>query len=145
MQLRTLLVIAAAGLMAGCGKEAGRTPFAAEGEQTATMELKAGEVALWTDIDLEWEGDGNLSYKVELVQNGTTVASAMCNPLGNLPVKSSWVSTDIGSKHSRRGNGKMPCDTKLAVGGPTTVKSTLAWGRKPASVTMKKADLVVKQ
>jgi hypothetical protein len=132
-------------LLAACGKEAGRVPFTAEGPKEATLALKAGDVAFWTDIDLEFEGNSDLFYQVDLVQNGATVATAECDPLGHLSVKTSWVSTDIGNKHSRSGNGKMPCDVKLAAGGPTTVKATLTWSHKPTTLTLKKADLVVKQ
>lgn len=132
-------------LVAACGKEAGRVGYAAEGAHEATMTLKAGDVDFWTDIDAEWEGDARLAYEVQLVQGGTTVATTTCNPLGPLKVKTSWVETNVGSSHTRRGNGKMSCSVTLAKGGPTTVKSTLAFGQKPPKVTLRKADLVVKQ
>lgn len=129
----------------GCGKEAGRIPLSAEGAKEASFDLKAGDVSFWTAIDMEWEGDGNLFYQVDLVQNGKTVGTAKCDPLGPMSVKTSWVSTDLGSKHSRSGNGKMGCDVKLAAGGPTTVKVNLAWVHRPATVQLRQADLVVKQ
>ncbi len=109
------------------------------------MPLKAGDVALWTDLDIAYEGDAALAYQVELVQDGATVARAVCDPLGPMNVKMSWVETNMGSSHSRRGRGKMACSATLAKAGPTTVKTTLAFAQKPASVTLKKADLVVKQ
>lgn len=147
MRIRGVLFGIALGLSAvACGKEAGRVPFTAEGAKDATFDLKAGDVAFWTDIDLSFEGNEGLVYKIDLMQNGANVGTTTCNPLGNLPVKTGWVSTDIGNKHSRSGSGKMPCDVKLAAGGATAVKATLAWTPKaPATASMKKADLVVKQ
>ena len=109
------------------------------------MPLSAGEVAFWTDINLEYEGDAALAYQVELDQGGAKVASATCNPLARLSVKESWIETNLGASHSRRGNGKLGCSVTLTAGGPTTVKATLAFSRKPALVTLRKADLVVKQ
>lgn len=145
MRSTYVLVVLAALALSGCGKEAGRVAFAAEGAGEASMQLKAGEVSFWTDIDLEFEGDSALAYKVDLVQNGASVGSTVCNPLGDLPMKTGWVSTDLGSSHSRRGNGKMRCDVQLAKEGATTIKANLTWTPKPAKATLKKADLVIKQ
>jgi hypothetical protein len=39
----------------------------------------------------------------------------------------------------------MECSAKLAADGETMVKTTLAFGTKPKTVTLKKADLVIKQ
>lgn len=129
----------------GCGKELGRLPFSAPGTGTATMSLAAGEVSFWTDIDLEYTGDAALAYAIELDQGGAKVATASCNPLGRIPVKSSWTEVNLGGNHSRRGSGKMECSANLPSGGSTTVKATLAFARKPASETLRKADLVIKQ
>ena len=132
-------------LLPGCGKEAGRVPFAAEGTGKTTATLKAGEVAIWTDIDLEWEGDASLDYQVDFAQGGTKVASAMCTPLGALGVRIAWVETNLGTSHSRRGGGEMRCKVSLPAGGATEITATLAFGRRPTAVKLKKADLVVKQ
>lgn len=129
----------------GCGKELGRVPFTKEGTGSTTVALKPGEVAFWTDIDIEWQGAATLDYEVELLQGGTKVASATCNPLGNLSVKTTWVETNIHDEHSRSGNGKLDCSVTLPSGGTTTVNATLAFGSKGKSVTLKKADLVIKQ
>lgn len=145
MRARLLVLLLSLSSLTACGSEAGRVPLSGEGAGTATIPLKAGEVALWTDLDIAYEGNAALAYRVELVQDGATVASAVCDPLGPMNVKMSWVETNIGSSHSRRGKGKMSCAATLAKGGPTTVKATLAFAQKPATVTLKKADLVVKQ
>lgn len=131
--------------LAGCGTELGRVPFTAEGAGKTAATLKAGDVALWTDIDLEWEGDAILEYKVDFSQGGKTVATAVCTPLGPLSTKISWVETNLGGKHSRSGRGLMRCKASVPAGGPTVIDATLAFGRRPAVVKLVKADLIVKQ
>lgn len=145
MRTRVLAVVVSCVSLAACGSEAGRVAFAGEGSASAPIPLKAGEVAFWTDLDIEYKGDAALAYRVELVQDGAAVASAVCDPLGPMNVKMSWVEKNIGTSHSRRGKGKMACAATLAKGGPTTVKATLAFAQKPADLVLKKADLVVKQ
>jgi hypothetical protein len=135
----------ALGALAGCGKEVGRIPFTGEGNGSGSMSLKAGEVSFWTDIDVSYEGDAALAYHIELSQGGSKVATASCNPLGSLPVKTSWVESNVGSSHSRRGMGKMPCSVTLATGGSTAISAKLAFSKTPAKLALKQADLVIKQ
>jgi hypothetical protein len=144
VKLRLLTASLAVCLLA-CGKEAGRVPFAAEGAQQATFNLTKGEVQFWTDIDLEFQGDASLTYTVTLAQNGAPVNMVTCDPLGRLPMKTSWVETNVGPSHSRRGNGKMTCTATVPNAGPTEVRASLAFGQKPRSFTLRRADLVVKQ
>jgi hypothetical protein len=132
-------------LLAGCGKEAGRVPFAAEGSKAATMPLEAGDVAFWTDIDVRYEGNATLMYRVDLVQGGSSVATAECQALGPMSMKVGWIETQFGASHSRSGSGKMACSAQLPKSGPTTVQATLAFGTRPSTVSLNQADLVVKQ
>ncbi|HEY1959780.1 MAG TPA: hypothetical protein VGH28_29425 [Polyangiaceae bacterium] len=132
-------------VVAGCGKEAGRVAFSSDGTGAATMTLKAGDVDFWTDIDLSYEGNAALAYRVTLEQGGKSVATTVCDPLARLNVKTMWTETNVGASHSRHGMGKMSCTVTLPSGGATEVHATLAWSAKPSSVTLKKADLVVKQ
>lgn len=141
-----LLVVTACALTACSGTEVGRVPLAGEGAGETVADLKAGDVAFWTDIHLEYEGDAALHYRVDLLQDGATVATTTCNPLGPLNVKGDeWTATNLGDKHTRRGSGKMSCSLVLARGGRTTVKASVAFTKRPATVTFDKADLVVKQ
>ena len=128
----------------GCGKEVGRVPLTGEGAADVSATLKAGEVSFWTDIDIEYEGAAVLTYKIDLVQGSKTVGSATCDPLGHLPAKMGWVETNIGDRHSRKGSGKMECKATVPEGA-TTAKVALAFAKKPAKVTLRKADLVMKQ
>jgi hypothetical protein len=41
--------------------------------------------------------------------------------------------------------GKMACRVRLAKGGATDVQASLAFGVRPATLTLAKADLVLKQ
>lgn len=144
-RILVLSALVALTALAGCGTELGRVAFAAEGASEATVTLAAGEVHFWTDIDIDYKGDAALGYRVELVQNGAVVANVDCNPLGPMSVKMSWVETNFGSSHSRSGSGKMDCSVALAHGGPTVVRARLVFVQKPATLTLKKADLAVKQ
>jgi hypothetical protein len=132
-------------VLVGCGKERGRVPFSGTGTGEKEMVLEAGEVDFWTDIDVEYEGDAVLAYRVQLLQGGNAVASTSCHPLVRLRVRVGWVETNFGSAHSRSGSGRMACSVELATGGPTRVKATLEFSREPAKLRLTKADLVVKQ
>jgi hypothetical protein len=139
------MVLSSLMLLAGCGKEVGRIPFTGDGSGSAPLELQAGDVDFWTDLSIDYPADTALQYKVSLEQGGAAVATATCDPLGRISVKTTWVETNVGATHARSGMGKMGCSAKLLKGGPTTVKASLAFSHKPTSVSLKKADLVVKQ
>jgi hypothetical protein len=132
-------------LLTGCGKEAGRVPFATEGTKAVTMPLEAGDVAFWTDIDVKYEGAAALTYRVDLLQGGAGVATAECQALGPMSMKVGWVETQFGASYSRSGSGRMKCSAQLAKSGPTLVQTTLGFDPRPTSVVLKKADLVLKQ
>lgn len=145
MNARLPLLAGALWLLCGCGKELGRIPFEDEGSGATTVTLAAGDVDFWTDLKIEYQGGAALAYDVELFQDGASVATATCNPLGKMTVKTAWVETNLGDAHSRRGNGKMGCSVNLPKAGETKVKATLAFGKKPSGLALAKADLVIKQ
>lgn len=138
-------LFAAALLLFGCGKELGRLPFSGEGSKAAVTTLAAGNVAFWTDVDVEYEGSATLDYRIGLVQGGRRVATTVCNSLGPMSTKLGWVEVDRGALHSRTGKGKMSCSATLLTGGPTTVEASLVFSVRPLRATIAKADLVVKQ
>lgn len=140
-----MIAALAALFLVGCGKEAGRVPFATEDTKAVAMPLVAGDVAFWTDIDVKYEGAAALTYRVELAQAGASVATAACEALGPMSMKVGWVETQFGASRSLRGSGKMSCSASLAKGGLTEVRATLGFSARPASATLNKADLVVKQ
>lgn len=131
-------------LLSACGKELGRVLFTGEGSGAATLALAPGEVAFWTDIDIKYEGDAALTYHVDLLQGGSTVATADCEALGQMSMKVGWIETRFNTSQSRSGRGKMPCSAHLDKSGATVVRAQLGFTTRP-SVTLVKADLVVKQ
>jgi hypothetical protein len=139
------LVMVAVSSLPACGKELGRVPFTAPGTSTASVPLSSGALGFWTDLDVEWEGDGSLVYTIAFEQAGKELMTVTCEPLGRIPVKSSWTETNLGASHTRHGSGKMECSANAPAVGPTTVKATLAWVKKPTSSTLRKADLVIKE
>ena len=131
--------------LCGCASEVGRVPFAREGIADATLTLKAGEVDFWTDIDIKYQGAALLRYEIDLYQSGASVATASCNPLGPIDIKTFWSETNLGMSHTRSGAGRMPCSVQLPAGGSTLIKTRLVFSSRPASLVLSKADLVVKQ
>ena len=131
--------------LGACGKEMGRLHFSAVGSAESLMTLEAGEVALWTEIDIEHTGYAELGYEVTMLQEGRTVATMSCNPLGKVRTKVGWVQTYFGEKYSRSGTGKMSCTAQLKKGGPTTIRADLRFGKAPKSFLLRKAHLIVRQ
>jgi hypothetical protein len=142
---KALMFITALFFLTGCGKEVGRVRFLGEGSSSVTTALSAGRVGFWTDIDLVYDGSGKLEYRVALVQGGTRVATAVCEPLAPLGTVRSWVEVDRGSVHLRKGQGKMDCSATLPKAGATTAEVELVFAARPHSSTIKRADLVLKQ
>ena len=137
--MKTLLLVTL--ITIGCGKEMGRVPFGEPGTAEEKVQLGAGEVSFWTELDVEWEGSAAARYEIQLLQKGDKVATASCDLLANPKIKLSWVETNIGGKHSRRGKGKLDCTASLSSGGETTVRVKL----KASDLTLKRADLILKQ
>ena len=131
--------------LAACGKEVGRMSFSSEDTKRVELPLRAGEVAFWTDLDLKYAGPAELDYRIDLVQGGRAVASAVCDPLGPKGTQLNWFELDRRDQHVRSGRGEMLCRASLTKGGPTTVEASLAFRTKPRAFRFDKADLVLKQ
>ena len=56
--------------LSACGTEVGRVPLTGEGTATSDATLKAGEVSFWTDLDIEYVGNGALVYDNLLAMEG---------------------------------------------------------------------------
>lgn len=140
-----LLAMGALFALTACGKEVGRLSFSSEDTARAELALRAGEVALWTDLDLKYEGPAELDYRVDFVQGGELVASTVCEPLGPMSAQIGWFELDRGGQHVRRGKGRMQCRASLPKSGATTVEASLAFRTKPSAFRFDKADLVLKQ
>jgi hypothetical protein len=133
------------GLLIGCGKEIARIPMTGEAEGDASVTASAGQkLALWTQLDAEYDGAWSPSYAVELRDaSGKAVASATCDPLTpTTRIKS--VQVHVGAHHTISYSGKMQCELTAPSAGTFTVHAKLAYGAKPATLTVKDISLVVK-
>jgi hypothetical protein len=142
----TKRVILLAALLASCGKEVGRIAMTGEGEGDATVTLKAGEpLALWTALDVTWDGAWMPTYEVELRDSsGKAVGTTKCDPL-DPSTRMSSVITNVGSHHTRSYAGKMKCELQATSAGTYTVHAKLGYGpTKPTSLSVKDISLVLK-
>lgn len=129
----------------GCGKEVGRIGLSGEGEGDASATLKAGQkVALWTKLDVSWDGTFAAHYDVELRDAAAkAVASASCDPL-DVGTKLGSVETTLGAHHSKSYSGKMRCELVAPANGTYTVHAKLRYDTKPATLSVKDMSLVLK-
>jgi hypothetical protein len=132
-------------LLAACGREVGRVPLHGEGKAEATMPVTQGKpLAVWTSLDVKYTGSFGALYDVELVQEGSTVSKAQCDPF-DVNVKTSSKVVNIGDQHSMSYNGKMKCELTPSRTGAATVKATLKYTQRPAALTVNDASLVLKE
>ena len=142
---RSASMVALAFALVSCGKEIGRIPMSGAGAAETKITVKSGErLALWTSLDLSFTGSLEARYEVDLVQGGTTVSQAKCDPLD--------VSTKIGSKeveinahYSASYSGKMRCEVVATKDGEATVRARLIFANAPADLAIKDISLVIKQ
>lgn len=133
-------------LVAGCGKEIGRIPLTGEGEGDTKVTVAAGDkLALWTSLDVEWTGNWNARYAVELRDaSSAAVATATCDPLV-APTKTMAVETHLGAHHKASYQGKMSCELVAPSAGTFTVHAKLTYTAKPVDLKLKDVSLVVKK
>jgi hypothetical protein len=131
--------------LAACGKEIGRIALHDEGSGETTVQVTGGKpLALWTSLDAKYTGTLAARYDVELVQDGTVVGKALCNPL-DVSTKISSTETNFGSDRSISWQGKMRCAVTPAKSGAATVRAKLAFDKRPAKLTIGDMSLVVKE
>ncbi|HEX4516549.1 MAG TPA: hypothetical protein VGH87_27560 [Polyangiaceae bacterium] len=143
MQIRVGIIALA--LLCGCGKELARIPLAGEGEGDATVTASSGQkLALWTSLDIDWDGAFAARYAVELRDaTGKAVASATCDPL-DVSVRTMAYRSYVGTHHTDRYQGKMQCEIVAPTGGTFKVHAKLTYSSKPSALTVKDISLVVK-
>ena len=151
MQTLSRFPLAAASIvMMGCAglfntftaAEVGRVPLTAPGTASTTAVVAAGPVALWTDLDVSWDGDAALAYDVQVSQDGAVIAQLRCDPL-DVNVTMNSMTSDFGGSHSRRYQGLMHCDVTAPVDGMIEVTASLSV--LSGAPTLELADLVLKQ
>ena len=119
--------------------------MAGQGEAETTVSLRAKqELALWTKLDVSWDGSFAAHYTVELRDaSGSVVATAACDPL-DVGTKLSSVETTLGAHHSKSYSGKMRCSLVAPADGIYTVHARLQYDTKPATLSVKDTSLVLK-
>ena len=138
-------IILTLALVSGCGKELARIPMSGEAEGDTTVTASAGQkLALWTSLDIEWDGSFAARYAVELRDpSGKAVASTTCDPL-DVSVRTSAFRSYVGTHHTDRYQGKMQCDLVAPTSGSFTVHAKLTYTTKPSTLTVKDISLVLK-
>jgi len=137
-------LVSVVGLLGGCGKEIGRVPFTAEGAQETKVHVEAGRpLALWTSLNVEYDGDLEAAYDVELRQGDSIIGAARCNPF-DISLKTGATEVRLGAKQSIKYSGKMRCTLSPTASGEATLRAKLDFPAKPASLTVKDLSLVVK-
>ncbi|TGE28734.1 hypothetical protein [Hymenobacter metallicola] len=152
--LRNLLVtLLLAGALSACGslfgKEIARLPVNAistpgrEVEEEATLQLqKDDEVALWSEMDMAYEGETPLRFQVQVLQNGTPYQQFELDPTAK-NVTVGEVRTSIQGKTTWRFTGKNGALT-IPAPGQYTFKARLVAAANP-TLRIKKAELVLKK
>ncbi len=126
VQSYRLVSVLLAGSLSSCnmmgGDEVGRIPFNKavgseieltletfnSGFKAQSLDLVTGDVvSLWTDLDIEYEGELKMDYIVYVISSANdTVESLQALPLEvNVSVRS--VETTFGNKHAKKHLGKM--------------------------------------
>jgi hypothetical protein len=129
-------------------EEIARIPF----KQTSNTELnikeitlelsKDDKIAIWTDTDIEYEGQLALVYTLELWQDSTNIGVIELNALETNPTLME-VKTSFGNKTSWSYQGKMNAIT-IDNDGTYTFKAILQ-SSDNKTLLLKKSDLVLKK
>ncbi len=146
-----LFILACAGLMscdAITGKEVARVEINTISNHELSiketrLDLKKGDnIAFWTDLDMEYEGDLGLVYNIEVVRDTTVLGQMELNAL-DASIKMMEVKTTFGDKTSWSFNGKIG-SLGIDTDGHYTIKAIIRSSDNP-TLNLKKADLVIKK
>lgn len=128
--------------LTGCGSEIGRTACKGANQPfEGTITVPEGKpVAVWSEIDISYEGSKNLSYRIELFKDGESVYEGTCDPR-DTNVTMNSVEKNVGSKRSLRQQGKMKCP-EITDAGEYEVKAELV---ADEGISVSSCDLIFKQ
>ena len=150
-RLVTLLMLAllAASCSAITGEEIARLKINAVSssgnfiDDEVTLALKKGdEIALWSDIDMEYDGDVNLRFRIKMFKDGTKTSELEIDPTKkNITIGE--VKTKIRNNTKWSFSGKNS-EIKIEEDGNYTLKSILVASKNP-SLKVNKAELVLKK
>ena len=135
-------VVASAFAAVSCGAVIGQVPFADEGTGEAVINAEAGEVRFWTDFSARFPGFMEARYDVELLQDGTVVAVATCDPFHYVP-KVCYAT--VKTFERRDLHCRMTCSAVVPRAGPITVRARFSIRGRPRNLQLARAHLVVRQ
>lgn len=145
----TLLLSIALLALTGCmGEEVGRIPVNAVTTDTlnyiikesAPMLLKKGEkLYVWADMDMEYEGELELQFDIELLKDGESLGLVKANPMEN-DMKMNSVETTLGTKTTSSYMGRMQY-IEIPEDGNYVFKALLSSNGNP-TLKLNKAELV---
>jgi hypothetical protein len=149
----TLTVIVCTSLLSGCdaltGKEIGRIPVNQISTDSnliikeTSLDLKSGEkISIWSDMDMEYEGNAELRFRMQLLKDGENLGNLEIDPteknitLGEVKTtlmgKTNWSFAGKNSEITIDGDGKY------------TFKAILVSSENPTLKIMK-AEIVLKK
>jgi hypothetical protein len=145
--LSLILVVSACAALSS--KEVTRIPISTVSTEeqldwkSTSLDLKKGDkLWLWTDIDIEYEGDLGLEYQVKVYRDKDTLGMVRLNPL-DCKVKMMEVSTTLMNKSTRSYQGNMDV-MEIKQSGNYRFEAILV-SNGNQSLQLKKADLVLKK
>ncbi len=112
-------------------------------DDEVTIALKKGdEIALWSDMDMEYDGDVNLRFRIKMFKDGTKTSELEIDPTQkNITIGE--VKTKIMNSTKWSFSGKNS-EIKIEEDGNYTLKSILVASKNP-SLKVNKAELVLKK
>ncbi len=112
-------------------------------DDEVTLELKKGdEIALWSDMDMEYDGDVNLRFRIKLFKDGIKTSEHEIDPTKkNITIGE--VKSKIMNKTKWSFSGKNS-EIRIEEDGNYTIKSILVASKNP-SLKVNKAELVLKK
>ena len=108
-----------------------------------SLDLKNGdEIIFWSDMDMEYEGNVDLRFRVQILKDGEEFGSLEIDPTDK-NVTIGEIKTSIMNKTNWRFSGR---NTKIKIdsAGKYVFKALLATSDNP-SLKIKKAEIVIKQ
>jgi hypothetical protein len=149
--LLTLLLISV--VLTGCdalvGKEVGRLPINQLSTEEnlvvkeTTLDLKKDdEIGIWSDMDVEYEGDVALRFRMEIAKNGKTIGGFELDPMEK-NITLGEIKTTLGNKTDWSFSGKNSSYT-VEEDGQYTFKGILVASENP-SLKVTKAEVVLKK
>jgi hypothetical protein len=150
---KLLMLFALSLILTGCdaliGKEVGRLPINQVSTEEnviikeATLDLKKGdEIAIWSDMDIEYEGDVELRFRMEIWKNGEKMGGSEVDPMKK-NITMGEIRTTINGKTEWSFFGKNS-EIKIEDDGKYTIKAILV-ASENSSLKVVKAEMVLKK